>query len=67
MPIPRTPGDDCGTCKYLGWHGQLRYCRHPDHVAIIKSWPHNCDDWLHIDEKFVGSYTFRLPVRLNDE
>ncbi|MDY0262002.1 hypothetical protein [Syntrophotalea acetylenica] len=43
----------CSDCKYIGWRGLERWCRHPDHVARLKNPAAQCADWVHEDVKHL--------------
>jgi hypothetical protein len=36
----------CGTCRYFGFQGLVRLCRHPDHVVVIRQWGVGCPQWV---------------------
>jgi hypothetical protein len=43
----------CTDCKYIGWKGLERWCRHPAHVTRLKNPAAQCTDWLHEDTKHM--------------
>jgi hypothetical protein len=54
----------CGTCRYFGFKGLEKRCRHPEHPGEITEWPCCCEDWLDSDFKPYGAKTFPDPVPL---
>jgi len=43
----------CGECKFFGFLGLQRYCRHPEHSQPIRQWPGHCQGFVDIDKKFM--------------
>lgn len=43
-----------GECKYFGWLGLQRYCRHPKHQEPITEWPGGCRDHVDLDKKIMA-------------
>jgi hypothetical protein len=52
----------CGECKYLGWLGLTRYCRHPDHVAPLTKWPGKCPDFVDLEMKCMPGHEPKWPL-----
>lgn len=52
---------DHGECKFFGWLGLKRYCRHPDHVAELKKWPGKCPDFVDLDKKIMPGHAQPWP------
>ena len=40
-------------CKYIGWKGRDRWCRHPNHVAPITKPCAGCREYVHEDVKHM--------------
>lgn len=43
----------CGECKYFGFRGLTRHCRHPEHPLPIVKWPGECRDFIDIEKKIM--------------
>lgn len=54
----------CGTCRYFGFKGFERWCRHPDHPARLTTWPCHCPAWLDKEAKSLGGITYPDPIIL---
>lgn len=59
----------CGNCKYVGWYGLQKWCRHPDHVEPIRRPDKSCQDWLDEETKHMPGETppWPYPVSLIKE
>jgi len=59
----------CGNCKYTGWKGLTRWCRHPYHVAPLENPSGHCNEWLDEDTKHMPGEVpaWEYPVRLAEK
>jgi hypothetical protein len=56
----------CGECRYGGWKGLVKYCRHPGHVKPITQWEKKCPEFCDQDRKIMPGQEqpWAEPVRL---
>lgn len=59
----------CTDCKYIGWKGLERYCRHPAHVKPLKNTASQCNDWLSDETKHMPDEVpkWPYPVKLAEK
>lgn len=63
IPIKK-PAFVCGGCKYLGWRGLVKWCRHPAHVVRIKP-AGKCPDFIDLDAKVMPGNPAPWPEPVN--
>jgi hypothetical protein len=51
----------CGDCKYFGFRGLEKWCRHPDHLRAIRKWGKQCPDWVEWDAKHMPGHPAPWP------
>lgn len=59
----------CGDCKYLGWLGLDKWCRHPAINKPILQWGKQCAQWIEFDSKPLPGQqpSWLAPVKLTEQ
>lgn len=59
----------CGECKFFGFLGLQRHCRHPEHPLPIRQWPGQCGEFVDQNKKFMPGkpQPWPEPVKLKKQ